>query len=126
MSAIRHAAPAIAISAGTVILGLAGLASAPARESAGMGLGGMIVAGVSALAALTLLPALVLAAGRYLSASNEQVKIPLGLGARHAAAASITAETKCIAIVVSQTSGAVRLFKDGNIVLELHQTARRT
>jgi len=27
---------------------------------------------------------------------------------------------------VSQTSGAVRLFKGGNIVLELHQTARRT
>lgn len=68
----------------------------------------------------------VLAAGRYLSASNEKVKIPLGLGARHAAAASITAETKSIALVVSQTSGAVRLFKDGNIVLELHQTARRT
>ena len=68
----------------------------------------------------------VLAAGRYLSASDENVKIPLGLGARHAAAASITATTKCIALVVSQTSGAVRLFKDGSIVLELHQTARRT
>lgn len=68
----------------------------------------------------------VLAAGRYLSAKDDDVKIPLGLGARHAAAASITATTKCIAMVVSQTSGAVRLFKDGNIVLELHQTARRT
>jgi DNA integrity scanning protein DisA with diadenylate cyclase activity len=68
----------------------------------------------------------VLAAGRYLSASDESVKIPLGLGARHAAAASITSTTKCIALVVSQTSGAVRLFKSGNIVLELHQTARRT
>jgi diadenylate cyclase len=68
----------------------------------------------------------VLAAGRYLSASDETVKIPLGLGARHAAAASITSTTKCIALVVSQTSGAVRLFKSGNIVLELHQTARRT
>lgn len=68
----------------------------------------------------------VLAAGRYLAATDEEVKIPLGLGARHAAAASITASTKCIAMVVSQTSGAVRLFKEGNIVLELHQTARRT
>jgi DNA integrity scanning protein DisA with diadenylate cyclase activity len=67
----------------------------------------------------------VLAAGRYLSASDENVKIPLGLGARHAATASITASTGCIALVVSQTSGAVRLFKEGNIVLELHQTARR-
>ena len=68
----------------------------------------------------------VLAAGRYLSAADDEVKIPLGLGARHAAAASITASTRCIALVVSQTSGAVRLFKEGNIVLELHQTARRT
>jgi DNA integrity scanning protein DisA with diadenylate cyclase activity len=68
----------------------------------------------------------VLAAGRYLSSADEQVKIPLGLGARHAAAAGITSSTHCIALVVSQTSGAVRLFKGGDIVLELHQTARRT
>jgi DNA integrity scanning protein DisA with diadenylate cyclase activity len=68
----------------------------------------------------------VLAAGRYLSAGDETSKIPLGLGARHAAAAGITAGTGCLALVVSQTSGAVRLFKDANIVLELHQTARRT
>ncbi|MDP1915684.1 MAG: diadenylate cyclase [Myxococcales bacterium] len=67
----------------------------------------------------------VLAAGRYLSSKDDDVKIPLGLGARHAAAAGITATTKCISLVVSQTSGAVRLFKDGSIVLELHQTARR-
>ena len=68
----------------------------------------------------------VLSAGRYLSAGDEEVKIPLGLGARHAAAAGITSATGCIALVVSQTSGAVRLFKSGQIVLELHQTARRT
>jgi DNA integrity scanning protein DisA with diadenylate cyclase activity len=67
----------------------------------------------------------VLAAGRYLSAQDQEVKIPLGLGARHAAAAGITATTHCLALVVSQTSGAVRLLKGGNIVLELHQTARR-
>jgi DNA integrity scanning protein DisA with diadenylate cyclase activity len=69
----------------------------------------------------------VLAAGRYLTATmDEQVKIPLGLGTRHAAAAGITASTNCIALAVSQSSGAVRLFKGGNIVLELYQTARRT
>jgi diadenylate cyclase len=68
----------------------------------------------------------VLAAGRYLTASDEEVKIPLGLGARHAAAAGITVGTASLALVVSQTSGAVRLLKEGNIVLELHQTARRT
>lgn len=68
----------------------------------------------------------VLAAGRYLSPTTDELKVPLGLGARHAAAAGITASTKAIALAVSQTSGAVRLFKEGNIVLELHQTARRT
>ncbi len=68
----------------------------------------------------------VLSAGRYLSPDNEDVKVPLGLGARHAAAAGITASTDCAALVVSQTSGAVRLFKSGNILLELHQSARRT
>ena len=68
----------------------------------------------------------VLAAGRYLTATDEEVKIPLGLGARHAAAAGITVGTASLALVVSQTSGAVCLLKEGNIVLELHQTARRT
>jgi DNA integrity scanning protein DisA with diadenylate cyclase activity len=68
----------------------------------------------------------VLSAGRYLSATDEDVSVPLGLGARHAAAAGITAGTECLALVVSQTSGAVRLFKGGQILLELHQSARRT
>jgi diadenylate cyclase len=68
----------------------------------------------------------VLAAGRYLSPGSDETKIPLGLGARHAAAAGITASTRSLSLVVSQTSGAVRLFKEGQIVLELHQTARRT
>jgi DNA integrity scanning protein DisA with diadenylate cyclase activity len=67
----------------------------------------------------------VLSAARYLLTGDEDVKIPLGLGARHAASAGITASTDCIALAVSQTSGAVRLFKSGSILLELHQTARR-
>jgi DNA integrity scanning protein DisA with diadenylate cyclase activity len=68
----------------------------------------------------------VLAAGRYLQATSDKTKLPLGLGARHAGSAAMTMETKAVAIVVSQTSGAVRVFKDGEIVLELHQSARRT
>jgi DNA integrity scanning protein DisA with diadenylate cyclase activity len=68
----------------------------------------------------------VLSAARYLLTGDEDVKIPLGLGARHAASAGITSSTDCLALAVSQTSGAVRLFKSGNILLELHQTARRT
>lgn len=68
----------------------------------------------------------VLAAGRYLQSGGEEVEIPLGLGARHAAAAYITATTKAIAVVVSQTSGSVRVFRNGEIIFEIHQSRRRT
>jgi DNA integrity scanning protein DisA with diadenylate cyclase activity len=72
----------------------------------------------------------VLAAGRYLqvgaSADRKGIELPLGLGARHAAAAAITVETRAISISVSQSSGTVRVFKDGNPVLELQQVARRS
>jgi DNA integrity scanning protein DisA with diadenylate cyclase activity len=67
----------------------------------------------------------VLAAGRYLQSVSTDTHVPMGLGARHAAAAAVTAETRAIAITVSQTSGTVRVFKAGDIALELHQTARR-
>jgi diadenylate cyclase len=67
----------------------------------------------------------VLAAGRYLQTISTEARVPMGLGARHSAAAAVTLETKAIAITVSQTSGTVRVFKEGDIALELHQTARR-
>lgn len=67
----------------------------------------------------------VLAAGRYLSSAMGDSEVPLGLGARHAASAAITAETKCIALSVSQTSGKVRIFKGGKMMLELGRSARR-
>ena len=67
----------------------------------------------------------VLSAGRYLQVSSKDVKLPIGLGARHGAAAAVTRATKAVAITVSQTTGTVRFFKGGEIVLELHQTARR-
>lgn len=67
----------------------------------------------------------VLAAGRYLQSGGEEVEIPLGLGARHAGAAVITATTKAVALVVSQTSGSVRIFRGGQIIFEVHQTHRR-
>src|SRR5512133_949634 len=67
----------------------------------------------------------VLAAGRYLLTMSRDVKLPMGLGARHSAAASMTAESKAIAITVSQTTGTVRVFKEGEIVMELRQKVRR-
>ncbi len=67
----------------------------------------------------------VLAAGRYLQAQSTDAKVPMGLGARHAAAAAMTAQTKAVAVTVSQTTGTARFFKEGEILMELHQTARR-
>ncbi len=67
----------------------------------------------------------VLSAGRYLQVISKDVKLPMGLGARHTAAATVTLETKAVAVTVSQTTGTVRFFKGGEIVLELHQKARR-
>jgi diadenylate cyclase len=67
----------------------------------------------------------VLSAGRYLQVFSKDVKLPIGLGARHSAAAAVTRATKAVAVTVSQTTGTVRFFKQGEIALELHQTARR-
>jgi DNA integrity scanning protein DisA with diadenylate cyclase activity len=67
----------------------------------------------------------VLAAGRYLNFEEKDVRVPLGLGARHMAAAGISRDTEAIGIVVSQTSGAVRVFRHGRAVLELAPRIRR-
>jgi DNA integrity scanning protein DisA with diadenylate cyclase activity len=68
----------------------------------------------------------VLAAGRYLQFPPSEVKVPLGLGARHMAAALATAHTNATAIVVSQSTGKVRVFRRGRVVLELAPHHRRT
>lgn len=56
----------------------------------------------------------VVAACRYLDASVEQIDLPLGLGSRHLAAASISQRLGALAIVVSE-SGVVRVFHRGAI-----------
>jgi DNA integrity scanning protein DisA with diadenylate cyclase activity len=56
----------------------------------------------------------VVAACRYLDASVEQIDLPLGLGSRHLAAASVSQRLGAIAIVVSE-SGVVRVFHRGEI-----------
>jgi DNA integrity scanning protein DisA with diadenylate cyclase activity len=68
----------------------------------------------------------VLAAGRYLIFDEAQpLKVQLGLGARHMAAAGLSRETEAFAVVVSQTTGTVRVFRRGEIVLELAPSSRR-
>jgi DNA integrity scanning protein DisA with diadenylate cyclase activity len=61
---------------------------------------------------------IVLSATRYINASSEGIDLPLGLGSRHMAAASITKHTNAIAVVVSESS-VVRILDDGEIVSEI-------
>ena len=60
----------------------------------------------------------VISACRYINASARGIKLPLGLGSRHVAAASITKQTRSIAVVVSESS-VVRIFDEGQIVTEI-------
>ena len=57
----------------------------------------------------------VLSACRYINASSRGIKLPLGLGSRHMAAASITKQTNAVAVVASESS-LVRVFDDGKII----------
>jgi len=63
----------------------------------------------------------ILAAGRHLDASGENIEIPLGLGSRHRAAAGITSLTDALAIVISEETGGVRIFHHGNIFMEIEK-----
>ncbi|RLS22223.1 MAG: hypothetical protein DWH94_01780 [Planctomycetota bacterium] len=64
------------------------------------------------------------AAARYIDASAENVSVAKGLGARHWAAAAITRRTESVAVVVSETSGTVRLFQNGEVVLRIEPFRR--
>jgi DNA integrity scanning protein DisA with diadenylate cyclase activity len=60
----------------------------------------------------------VISACRYLDSFSEGIVLPLGLGSRHMAAASITKLTHSVAVVVSESS-VVRVVDDGEIVSEI-------
>ena len=60
----------------------------------------------------------VLSACRYLDPVATEVDVPLGLGSRHIAVANMSAVTKAVGIVVSESS-VVRLFCHGQLVGEI-------
>jgi diadenylate cyclase len=60
----------------------------------------------------------VVSAARYLDAVSDRLKVPLGLGSRHVAAASVSKETGAVAVAVSESS-MVRMFDDGELVSEI-------
>jgi DNA integrity scanning protein DisA with diadenylate cyclase activity len=55
---------------------------------------------------------LILAAGRYLDVDGKNVDIEKGLGGRHVSAAAISRDTVAIAVVISESGGVIRIYKD--------------
>jgi DNA integrity scanning protein DisA with diadenylate cyclase activity len=64
------------------------------------------------------------AACMYLDVLAEGITLSKGLGSRHWAAAAISRKTKAIAVAVSQSSGTVRIFQKGKLVLHIEPLAR--
>ncbi len=64
---------------------------------------------------------IIIACGRYIEASAKDLisRIKRGLGGRHIACASITKETKAVAVVVSETGGDITVYKDGVEVIHI-------
>jgi DNA integrity scanning protein DisA with diadenylate cyclase activity len=59
------------------------------------------------------------AAGRCITVDMSQVNLPGGMGSRHSSVAGITQVTKSIGVVVSQSGGQIRIFRDGKIVYRI-------
>jgi DNA integrity scanning protein DisA with diadenylate cyclase activity len=61
----------------------------------------------------------VVAACRRINSPATGLTLSKGLGSRHWAAAAVTKATNAIAVVVSQSSGTVRIFDNGQVVLPI-------
>ena len=57
--------------------------------------------------------------GRYITVDSSTVKLPPGMGTRHNSVAAITAVTKTVGIVVSQSGGGITVFRNGQIVKKI-------
>ena len=64
------------------------------------------------------------AAGRNLNAPAEGLTLSKGLGSRHWAAAAISKVTDAIGIAVSESTGTVRVFQNGRVVLRVEPVDR--
>jgi DNA integrity scanning protein DisA with diadenylate cyclase activity len=59
------------------------------------------------------------AAGAYVRSGKLATGLRSGFGARHTAAATITENTQAAAVVLSQSTGQVSLFRGGGLILQL-------
>jgi DNA integrity scanning protein DisA with diadenylate cyclase activity len=65
------------------------------------------------------------AACMHIQATHHEITLSMGLGTRHAAAAAISKLTRAVAVVVSQSSGSVRIFQNGEVVLTIEPLGPR-
>ena len=56
---------------------------------------------------------------QMLEVSHEDLTMSKGLGSRHWAGAAITRKTKAVGVVVSQSTGTVRLYQNGHLVMRI-------
>jgi diadenylate cyclase len=68
--------------------------------------------------------AVAVAACMYIDVTADGITLSKGLGTRHLTAAAISKKTQAIAVVVSQSSGAVKLFQRGEVTLHVEPLAR--
>lgn len=66
----------------------------------------------------------VMNAGMHLDAALEEEGLMPGLGCRHMAAAGITDVTDAAAVTISGSTGIVRIFRKGKILLEIEKPQR--
>ena len=67
----------------------------------------------------------VAASCRLLDTSTAMITLSKGLGSRHWAAAAVSRTTNAVAIAVSQSSGTVRIFVNGEVVLRIESRHSR-
>lgn len=60
--------------------------------------------------------------GTFLKTFHSNTHLPHGWGARHHVAAGITSVTKAISITVSESTGAVTIFRSGHVVTRIEKS----
>lgn len=61
----------------------------------------------------------IITTGAYIDIEAKDVDLPPGFGTRHRNCSALTKETNAIAVVVSESGGIVRVFKEGRITMKL-------
>jgi DNA integrity scanning protein DisA with diadenylate cyclase activity len=61
---------------------------------------------------------------QIIDSDHVDLTLSKGLGARHWAAAAVSKNTHAIAVVVSESNGTVRLFKNGEVILRIEPFRR--